>query len=135
MQAPYAGQPQRIPQGMSLPPANPQWAAGNTNRPAPPPVVRAKIDDPPSPPSRLTLRLPPPEDLGIPAGKGGSAEKSFDQRLQSLGASGLKVEPSAQGRYRAHFQLPGARAVEAEGVSHEAAVNLALDRAELSMRP
>jgi hypothetical protein len=97
--------------------------------------VRAKIDDPPSPPSRLSLRLPPPEDLGIPAGKGHSAEKAFDQRLQSLGATGLKVEPLAQGKYRAQFQLPGARAVEAEGASHDAAVNLALDRAELSLRP
>jgi hypothetical protein len=73
--------------------------------------------------------------LGIPAGKSTAGEQSFDQRLQSLGATGLKVEPLAQGRYRAHFQLPGARAFEADGTSHDAAVNLALDRAELSLRP
>jgi hypothetical protein len=135
MQPAYPAQPARIPQGIATPPANLQWAGENTNRPtAAPSVVRAKVDDPPAPPSRLTLRLPPPEDLGIPAGKGASGETSFDQRLQSLGVTGLKVEPSGQGRYRAHFQLPGARAVEAEGASHDSAVNLALDRAELSLR-
>lgn len=118
------------------PPANPQWASPNPSRPAAPqPIIRAQAEDPPSPPSRLSLRLPSPEELGIPAAKVEAAGTSFDQRLQRLGATGMKVEQSAQGGFRARFLLPGDRPVEADGSSHAAAMNLALDRAELSLRP
>ena len=126
----------RLPQTMPAPKANPQWAAGNANRPAAPkPVIRAQAEDPPAPPSRLALRLPSPEDLGIAIAKVAPAEIGFDERLQRLGATRMKVEQLAQGGYRAHFVLPGARTVEAEGNNRDVALNLALDRAELSVRP
>jgi hypothetical protein len=124
--------PQNIP---APPPPNPQWAAVNPNRPAlPKPIIRAQSEDPPAPPSHTSLRLPSPEQLGIPAVKIAAEEKTFDQRLQSLGATGLKVE-SIGGGFRAHFVLPGERPIEAEGPNRDAALNLALDRAELSVRP
>jgi len=116
------------------PPANPQWAGANPSRPAAPrPIIRAQAEDPPSPPNRLALRLPSPEELGIPAAKSDAAEKTFDQRLQSLGARGLRVEPLAEGGFRAYMVLPGDRPVQAEGHSQAVATNLALDRAELAL--
>jgi hypothetical protein len=116
------------------PPANPQWASANPKQqPAPRPIIRAQAEDPP--PSRLSLRLPSPEELGIPVAKVEVAQKSFEQRLQQLGATALKVESLTKGGFLARIVLPGDRPVEAHGTSHAAAMNLALDRAELSLRP
>ncbi len=122
--------PQTVP---PPPPPNPQWAAGTPNRPAlPKPIIRAQSEDPPAP-SRAALSLPPPEQLGIPAVHVAVETKTFDQRMQSLGATGLQVE-SLNGGFRARFVLPGNRPFEAEGPNRDAALNLALDRAELALR-
>jgi hypothetical protein len=127
---------QVAPPATASPSVNPQWASANPQPVTlPKPVIRAQAEDAPSPPSRLSLRLPSPEELGIPAPKMEAAEKSFAGRIQMLGATGLQVEQATGGGFRARFLLPGARPVEAVGTSRDAALNLALDRAELASRP
>jgi hypothetical protein len=130
--------PQPLPRTLTPQPANPQWAA-NPNGPARPaaplPIIRAQAEDPPSSSSRLALRLPSPEELGVPSIRPSKIPQiTFEQRLGRLGASGMQVDRLPQGGFRAHFLLPGAQPMEADGSSQAAALNLALDRAELSLR-
>jgi hypothetical protein len=128
--------PQSMPPAIASPPSNPQWGAAKPAGAAmPKPVYRAQAEDQPASTSRLSLHLPSPEELGIPAAKAESAEKNFAERIQNLGATGLQVEQASGGAFRARFVLPGSRPVEAEGTSRDAALNLALDRAELALRP
>jgi hypothetical protein len=85
--------------------------------------------------------LPSPSELGVAPASLPKAETNtgFDQRLQQLHATNLQVVALPQGGFRARFLLPGSHGapsqpVEADGPSNDAAVNLALDRAELSLR-
>jgi hypothetical protein len=128
--------PQPVPPTTASQPANPQWGVANPSTASmPKPVFRAQAEDPPASTNRLSLRLPSPEELGIPAAKVESAERTFADRIQRLGATGLLVEQASGGAFRVRVVLPGARPVEAEGTSRDAALNLALDRAELAVRP
>lgn len=90
-------------------------------------------------PAPAPLRLPSPEELGlaVPAAAAPptGAWSAVHQRLQRLSASGLHLDAVPGGGWRASFSLPGGQPnqvhrVRAEAASPDAAVQLALTRAD-----
>ncbi len=122
-------------------PSAPQQPAGQL----PPRVARGQTGEQAPLPARpvpqpiASLRMPSPEELGLtPVPAAASPPRDWagaHRRLQALGASGLHLDPLAEGGWRVSFTLPTAQPdktcrVQAQDATPEAAVQQALARAD-----
>ncbi len=125
----------------------PSWAP--SSQPYPPPAQAQQFATPyPQPKIRLQapdeparrLAMPRPEDLGLTTAAATLDWNAIRQRLQQLGALSFRVDQLAAGGHRVTFLLPTAdprrtRQIETTAASEAAAVQLALERAELAGPP
>jgi hypothetical protein len=148
MQPPGTPAPPRFPTGnqplAGTGQARPQAAPPSRPVVAPPPIVRLQSEDEtaPSPAPVSPLALPSPEQLGIVGNT--APEPTVDwtavhRRLDTLGATCFHMEKTATGGCKVTCLIPAGQPgqqqhLEAQAASKAAAVQLVLERAELTCR-